>query len=125
MRQGWGPLYGCAISAPNFCSWPMAVPPDAIPSNPAQPSAGCAGLGHAASGIDAQGRDPALLWQEYKAQHPDGYQYSRLGWRRPRLAISEVVEEGSIQLMVDRCHFIIQAGIGQQAGLSKLGEAMG
>lgn len=21
----------------------------------------------------------ALLWQEYKAQHPDGYQYSRLG----------------------------------------------
>ena len=27
--------------------------------------------------------------------------------------------------MVDRCHFIIQAGIGQQAGRSKLGEAMG
>lgn len=27
--------------------------------------------------------------------------------------------------MVDRCHFIIQAGISQQAGRSKLGEAMG
>ncbi len=35
---------------------------------------GPCGLGHGASGVDAEGRHLALLWQEYKAQQPDGYQ---------------------------------------------------